>query len=93
LEDFYERKSMKRQVQIIAAAAVVALSAMAPQKPRVKIDRQGRAHIAAEIMPTAFAAAGYSLIYLVAGGGYCGAIIIFFIAQRCWSNEFLQNRR
>jgi len=28
-----------------------------------------------------FAAAGYSLIYLLGGGGLLGAIIIFFIAK------------
>jgi hypothetical protein len=28
-----------------------------------------------------FAAAGYSLIYLLGGGGLCGAIVIFFIAK------------
>jgi hypothetical protein len=28
-----------------------------------------------------FAAAGYSLIYLLAGGGFGGAIVIFFIAK------------
>jgi hypothetical protein len=28
-----------------------------------------------------FAAAGYSLIYLLGGGGLLGAIVIFFIAK------------
>ena len=28
-----------------------------------------------------FAAAGYSLVYLLAGGGLFGAIVIFFIAK------------
>ena len=28
-----------------------------------------------------FAAAGYSLVYLLAGGGVFGAIVIFFIAK------------
>lgn len=28
-----------------------------------------------------FAAAGYSLIYLLAGGGLFGAVVIFFIAK------------
>jgi len=28
-----------------------------------------------------FAAAGYSLVYLLGGGGLLGAIIIFFIAK------------
>jgi hypothetical protein len=32
------------------------------------------------IAPT-FAAAGYSLLYLLGGGGLLGAIIIFFIAK------------
>jgi len=27
------------------------------------------------------AAAGYSLVYLLAGGGFFGAIVIFFIAK------------
>jgi hypothetical protein len=32
---------------------------------------------------TAFplAAAGYSLVYLLAGGGFFGAVVIFFIAK------------
>ena len=41
-------------------------------------------------MPPVFAAAGYSLIYLFEGGGSFGAIIIFFIAHKCWVNEFRQ---
>ena len=28
-----------------------------------------------------FAAAGYSLVYLLAGGGLLGAIVIFFVAK------------
>ena len=28
-----------------------------------------------------FAAAGYSLVYLLAGGGIFGAIVIFFVAK------------
>jgi hypothetical protein len=28
-----------------------------------------------------FAAAGYSLVYLLAGGGLLGAIVIFFLAK------------
>jgi hypothetical protein len=28
-----------------------------------------------------FAAAGYSLVYLLAGGGVFGAIVIFFVAK------------
>lgn len=28
-----------------------------------------------------FAAAGYSLIYLLGGGGFFGAIVIFFVAK------------
>lgn len=31
--------------------------------------------------PVLFAAAGYSLVYLLAGGGVFGAIIIFIIAK------------
>lgn len=27
------------------------------------------------------AAAGYSLVYLIAGGGFIGAIVIFFLAK------------
>ena len=34
----------------------------------------------AEIVPM-FAAAGYSLIYLLLGGGFGGAILIFIIAK------------
>jgi hypothetical protein len=33
------------------------------------------------IMLPMFAAAGYSLIYLLGGGGLFGAIVIFFIAK------------
>jgi hypothetical protein len=35
--------------------------------------------LAETIVP--FAAAGYSLVYLLAGGGIFGAIVIFFIAK------------
>ncbi len=28
-----------------------------------------------------FAAAGYSLVYLLAGGGLFGAVVIFFVAK------------
>lgn len=31
--------------------------------------------------PMLFAAAGYSLVYLLAGGGVFGAIVIFFVAK------------
>ena len=37
--------------------------------------------IALIIMPAMFAAAGYSLIYLLGGGGLFGAIVIFVIAK------------
>jgi hypothetical protein len=33
------------------------------------------------ITPTMFAAAGYSLIYLLCGGGLGGAILIFLVAK------------
>jgi hypothetical protein len=33
------------------------------------------------IIQPAFAAAGYSLIYLLGGGGLFGAVVIFFIAK------------
>ena len=33
------------------------------------------------VMPVMFAAAGYSLIYLLGGGGIFGAIVIFFVAK------------
>jgi len=36
--------------------------------------------IATVVFPM-FAAAGYSLIYLLGGGGLCGAIVIFFVAK------------
>lgn len=36
--------------------------------------------IAAMILPM-FAAAGYSAIYLLGGGGLFGAIVIFFVAK------------
>jgi hypothetical protein len=32
-------------------------------------------------MPVMFAAAGYSLIYLLGGGGLFGALVIFVIAK------------
>jgi hypothetical protein len=31
--------------------------------------------------PLVLAAAGYSLVYLLAGGGISGAIVIFFVAK------------
>jgi len=33
------------------------------------------------VMPVMFAAVGYSLIYLLGGGGLFGAIVIFVIAK------------
>ncbi|SFJ08822.1 hypothetical protein [Planctomicrobium piriforme] len=33
------------------------------------------------IAPVLAAAAGYSLVYLLAGGGFMGAIVIFFVAK------------
>jgi hypothetical protein len=33
------------------------------------------------IIAPVFAAAGYSLIYLLGGGGLVGAVVIFFIAK------------
>jgi hypothetical protein len=33
------------------------------------------------VCPPLFAAAGYSLVYLLGGGGIFGAIVIFFIAK------------
>ena len=33
------------------------------------------------LFPPLFAAAGYSLIYLLGGGGLFGAVVIFFIAK------------
>ena len=33
------------------------------------------------VMPVMFAAAGYSLIYLLGGGGLFGAFVIFIIAK------------
>ena len=33
------------------------------------------------LAPMLMAAAGYSLIYLLLGGGLCGAILIFFVAK------------
>jgi len=33
------------------------------------------------IVPTMFAAAGYSLLYLLFGGGLGGAILIFIVAK------------
>ena len=41
----------------------------------------GMAHAASVIALLLFAAAGYSLVYLLAGGGVFGAIVIFFIAK------------
>ncbi len=34
-----------------------------------------------ELLPTLFAAADYSLIYLLGGGGVFGAIVIFILAK------------
>ena len=33
------------------------------------------------IIPPLFAAIGYSLVYLLAGGGVAGAIVIFVVAR------------
>ena len=33
------------------------------------------------VSPPLFAAIGYSLVYLLAGGGVGGAVVIFFIAK------------
>jgi hypothetical protein len=33
------------------------------------------------LAPPILAAAGYSLVYMLAGGGLVGAIVIFFIAK------------
>ncbi len=33
------------------------------------------------LFPPLFAAAGYSLMYLLGGGGIFGAIVIFFVAK------------
>jgi hypothetical protein len=38
-------------------------------------------HMIAEIIQPVFAAAGYSLLYLLAGGGIVGAGIIFIVAK------------
>jgi hypothetical protein len=38
-------------------------------------------YMIALILPTMFAAAGYSLIYLLGGGGLFGAFVIFVIAK------------
>jgi hypothetical protein len=45
------------------------------------------------MMPPIFAAAGSSLIYLFEGGGPFGAIVLFFIAHKCWVNEFGQRNQ
>ncbi|MGD9633726.1 MAG: hypothetical protein AB7G28_20300 [Pirellulales bacterium] len=37
--------------------------------------------MSAVFIPLVFAAAGYSLIYLLLGGGLGGAILIFFVAK------------
>jgi hypothetical protein len=37
--------------------------------------------IAVITQPVMFAAAGYSLIYLIGGGGLVGAIVIFVVAK------------
>jgi hypothetical protein len=37
--------------------------------------------ILAIIVPHMFAAIGYSLIYMLGGGGLFGAVVIFFIAK------------
>jgi hypothetical protein len=33
------------------------------------------------VMPVVFGAAGYSLVYLLGGGGLFGAVVIFVIAK------------
>ncbi len=37
--------------------------------------------IALITQPIMFAAAGYSMIYLLGGGGLFGAVVIFFVAK------------
>lgn len=38
-------------------------------------------HMIAIMIPSILAAAGYSLIYMIGGGGLVGAIVIFVIAK------------
>jgi hypothetical protein len=46
-------------------------------------NNQGRIMMALALIPTVplFAAAGYSLIYLLLGGGFGGAVLIFIVAK------------
>ena len=43
-----------------------------------KLEQEGKNMLMTTIM---FAAAGYSLIYLLLGGGIGGAVLIFFVAK------------
>jgi hypothetical protein len=52
---------------------------MNPQTFLTTIQEQIMELLALTAMP--MAAAGYSLVYLLAGGGLFGAIVIFFIAK------------
>jgi hypothetical protein len=84
---------MRRQLQIMTGAYIASLllwSATARKLPGVKTVGPNGSRIVALIVPPAFAASGYSLIYLLGGGDFIGAIVIFFIAQKCWMNEFRQ---
>jgi hypothetical protein len=48
------------------------------------IDLQHRRKIMEAVIvstPVLAAAAGYSLVYLLAGGGFLGAVVIFFVAK------------
>jgi hypothetical protein len=37
--------------------------------------------LATLVLPSLFAAAGWSLLYLLAGGGFFGAIVIFIVLK------------
>ena len=48
---------------------------------RVKENREQNRIMTALIIAPMFAAAGYSLIYLLGGGGLFGAVVIFIVAK------------
>jgi hypothetical protein len=51
-----------------------------PRKKNQTRNKKNEDMIALVIEPM-FAAAGYSLLYLLGGGGIVGAIVIFFVAK------------
>jgi hypothetical protein len=50
-------------------------------KEKQKTEEKQNINMIALLISPMFAAAGYSLIYILGGGGLFGAIVIFFVAK------------